>query len=167
MPETQTKYCGKCGEVKTASEFYKNHKTKDGLSGFCKECSRESSRKRYTPAIDNRHNRNRQDDTGIDSWKQIGSILRQMAESQLAINHENAALEKRISLVKSYSEEFTEPLLSHQTASQAMLTAFLKKKLSGIKTTVRRFQFGQVFWNKGKITIKLNTELAKNRLGKP
>ena len=35
------KQCGKCGEIKDTSEFYKDKTRKDGLRGNCKECMRK------------------------------------------------------------------------------------------------------------------------------
>ena len=40
------KYCTKCGELKAASEFYKDKKVKDGLQSKCKEC-RNIAKKEY------------------------------------------------------------------------------------------------------------------------
>ena len=34
------KQCSRCKEVKDASLFYKNRKSKDGLKSYCKECSK-------------------------------------------------------------------------------------------------------------------------------
>lgn len=34
----ETKQCSKCKEVKELSQFYKNNKTKDGLTYYCKSC---------------------------------------------------------------------------------------------------------------------------------
>lgn len=43
------KECKKCGDIKAMSEFYKERTNKDGLRGSCKDCERESSkRKRRT-----------------------------------------------------------------------------------------------------------------------
>lgn len=37
-----TKRCGKCGEVKPVSEFYRNAARYDGLGGYCIPCQRET-----------------------------------------------------------------------------------------------------------------------------
>lgn len=39
-----TKLCSKCGKNKKFNYFYKSKATKDGLTGYCKSCSREYSR---------------------------------------------------------------------------------------------------------------------------
>lgn len=36
------KKCNKCGEVKPVSDFYKNKRTKDGLSYACRDCMYEN-----------------------------------------------------------------------------------------------------------------------------
>ena len=38
MSEIETKKCGRCGETKPVSEFYRNAKISDGLDYFCKDC---------------------------------------------------------------------------------------------------------------------------------
>ena len=46
--EPKTKVCPLCGREKPASEFYKNAKSKDGLQGRCKECTKSNSAMYYT-----------------------------------------------------------------------------------------------------------------------
>ena len=41
------KQCTKCKKLKSKSEFYKNRTCKDGLSLWCKKCSRKYSQERY------------------------------------------------------------------------------------------------------------------------
>lgn len=171
MPKKTTKRCGKCGKVKASDDFHKSRSSKDGLGHVCKECYKayykdhkqhlKSTHKKRSD-VDSQNSR-----AGIDSWQQVDSVLREMAESQLVINHENTALEERINLIKSYSNEIIEPPLSHQMVLQTMLIMFLKKELLKTKNTTRKFPFGKIFWSNGKVKIKLNTELAKNRMGKP
>ncbi len=40
-----TKYCPKCHTRKSGTEFYKSKSTSDGLSGYCKECVKKTTRK--------------------------------------------------------------------------------------------------------------------------
>lgn len=46
-PQTtaSSKACPKCGEAKSATEFYKDRSKKDGLDNRCKPCKREQKRK--------------------------------------------------------------------------------------------------------------------------
>lgn len=43
----KTKYCPRCGEEKTAEEFYINEKQPSGLSSYCRGCTREWQKERY------------------------------------------------------------------------------------------------------------------------
>jgi hypothetical protein len=43
----QTKFCKKCGKEKPISEFWGNHKGKDGLAHQCKECAKKYCRQHY------------------------------------------------------------------------------------------------------------------------
>jgi hypothetical protein len=164
MPETQTKHCNKCGKEKPHGDFTKDKSSKDGLYGICKECKRqfEKSYKKNRRDIDPQNSR-----VGIDSWCQVDSVLREMAEQQIIINKEQTVCNKRIELVKKYSDEIIEPYLTHKMALEAMLTIFFKEKLSGVKTSTRKFSFGQIFYRKGKVQVKLNVELADRRMDKP
>jgi hypothetical protein len=42
-----TKRCPKCGIEKARTEFNKDSRTKDGLRGWCRDCTRADSRERY------------------------------------------------------------------------------------------------------------------------
>lgn len=163
-----TKQCTRCGIEKPVSSFTKCCANKDGLHNNCKDCKQQFERaykknRRKEPLdIDSQNSKAK-----IDSWTQVDSVLREMAEMQLVVNKETEALEKRISLVKSYSDEMIEPCVLHQIALQGMLKMFIKKELAKKKIAVRRFAFGQVLWNNGKVDIELNVEFAKERLDKP
>ena len=41
----KTKKCAKCGNEYPVTEYYKNHRSKDGLQSYCKRCHAEESRK--------------------------------------------------------------------------------------------------------------------------
>lgn len=43
------KTCGKCGESKLKTEFYKNNASKDGLANYCKSCMRNYAKGRAKP----------------------------------------------------------------------------------------------------------------------
>ena len=40
----KTKKCAKCGNEYPVTEYYKNHKNKDGLQSYCKSCHAEAAR---------------------------------------------------------------------------------------------------------------------------
>lgn len=40
------KHCNKCGITKEAPDFYKNNSATDGMSAWCKDCSKKDSSKR-------------------------------------------------------------------------------------------------------------------------
>jgi hypothetical protein len=159
MPGIRTKYCTQCNKEKPLDDFFKSKCSKDGRSSICKECQKSLYKKPHIAAQNSRE--------GIDSWQQVDSVLREMAESQVVIDKEQAVCDKRIELIKKYSEETIEPYLTHKMALENMLKNFLRAELSGVKTATRKFSFGQIFWSKGKVKISLNTTLAKVRTGKP
>ena len=43
----ETKICTKCGKEKSLIDFGKSKNTKDGLNYWCKECTKQNSRKNY------------------------------------------------------------------------------------------------------------------------
>ena len=51
MSEIDTKKCGKCGEVKPTTEFYKNIKAADGYDTYCKECKRQMNKENYAKKV--------------------------------------------------------------------------------------------------------------------
>jgi hypothetical protein len=46
-PSDKTKHCPRCDTIKSISDFYKNHCTKDGLSTWCRQCQNLSDSGRY------------------------------------------------------------------------------------------------------------------------
>ena len=47
---SQKKKCGKCSEVKSVREFYRN--TKRGTGGYCKDCAKSFSKENYRKNAD-------------------------------------------------------------------------------------------------------------------
>jgi hypothetical protein len=161
-----TKRCTKCGREKPVSSFTKDGSSKDGFYSSCKDCKQQFERA-YKKLYRKEHPDSQTCRATIDSWQQIDGVLRELAETQLTINDETESIEKRISTIKSQSDETIEPCVWHQIFLQTMLAIFLKKELSKDKRAIRKFQFGKILWNGGKVNIELNTEFAKERLGKP
>ncbi|MGB8225596.1 MAG: hypothetical protein WCE45_01830 [Sedimentisphaerales bacterium] len=173
MPEPKTKCCTRCGTRNPLKAFGKNRRQKDGLAGTCKKCQKKCAAGILFPKSKKNNNPVNQNDllkrsiAGINDYKQINSVLREMAESQIAIDRENAALEEKLNRIKSESAVYIEPVKSHQTTLRLMLETFLKKIFSDIEKATRLFEFGIIYWNNGIVSIKLNTELAENRMDKP
>ena len=173
MPEPKTKCCTRCGTRKPLRAFSKNRRQKDGLACACRKCQKKYAAGTFLPKSRENNSPVNQNDllkrssAGINDYKQINSVLREMAESQIVIDRENAALEEKLNRIKLESTVYIEPVKSHQTTLRLMLETFLKKIFSDIEKATRLFEFGIICWNNGTVSIKLNTELAENRMDKP
>lgn len=167
MPSNSKKKCCKCKRIKLRSCFTKDKSTSDGLAPNCKECKRKYEREYKKASRQQRKFDNVEvaPATGIVNENQIDSLIREMAELQASINCEKASCETRISLIKKYTDEIIEPSVSHQIAVQTMLLDFLKKR--GTKTFFRKYPFGVVSFSRGKLRLRLDADLAKQRMEKP
>lgn len=63
-----TKYCPKCHTRKNGTEFYKAKNTSDGLSGYCKQCVKETARK-YILAHPEKLKKYRENAKGKYAWE--------------------------------------------------------------------------------------------------
>jgi hypothetical protein len=170
-----TLYCGACLKIKQAK--YRKRYTKNGYVSLSDsrtyelhnlQCTCEKCEKRNRGIYENQQGKGESgvaEILGIHSWKQVDSVVREMAELQSGIDDEGANCEKRISLIKKYSDELIEPLLTHQIALQSMLLNFLKK--DGRKRLIRKYDFGVIKLFDGQLKIQLDVGLAKQRMGKP
>lgn len=147
MAEITEKKCKTCNQVKLTCHFDKDETNPDGLKSTCKNCSRAVSVK------------------GIESESQLDSVMREMAELQACINNEEALCQHRIFLVQKYSNEMIEPHLTRQMFLQTLLQSFFEKV--GRKNFAHKYRFGEIRLVRGKLKIKLNADLAKQRMGKP
>lgn len=180
---------------RTNTYFSKNKRSPDGFCLWCKKCQKEyrdrrilhtnsnapktyelhslecackECEKRNERIYKNQQGRGKADVTetlGIQSWNQVDSVLREMAELQSDINKETTVCEKRVSMIREYSKEVIEPWLVHQIVLQATLQNFLRK--DGRKRLVGRYRFGIINFFRGRLKIKLNLNLAKQQRGKP
>ena len=158
--EKPEKVCSKCGILKPLSDFAKSNQSRDGCSGHCKKCKCEYAR------FGNKVRKENSGGGDLNSWKQVDSALREMAELQHFINAENAACEKRLDLIREYRDETIESAVGHQAALQFLLTAFIEKTVT--KGTINRdFRFGSMRFSHGKLSFKLNVELAQKLIDKP
>jgi hypothetical protein len=167
MTKLCKKKCGKCKRIKLFSCFTKDKSTADGLAPICKECKREYERI-YKKALREQRKFNCIECTparGIENESQIDSVIREMAELQASIDYEKAQCEKRISLIKKYTEEIIEPFLSHKISLHLMFLNFLKNQK--IKLFSRQYRFGQVSFLRGKLNITLYAEKAGQMRNRP
>jgi hypothetical protein len=154
--------CSYCGLPKPKRAFRK----KDNR---CLDCRREYNRvwKQLSRAGKARQTNQASSEVGIETWGQVDSVIREMAESQFKIQKEYAALEKRIALLKKNTDETIEPELIHQINFRSMLKVFLEKTCSTEQAILKRFDFGVLRFHRGKLEVELNAAYAGQRMGKP
>jgi endogenous inhibitor of DNA gyrase (YacG/DUF329 family) len=104
---------------------------------------------------------------GIETWEQVDSVIRAMAESQYGIQKEYAALEKKITILKNDTEKVVEFDLCHQINYHSILMVFLKKVCQPGRATRRKFNFGSLRFCRGKLRVDLKVDYAGQRIGKP
>lgn len=109
MDTELTKYCGKCGKIKSIAEFSKNRRTKDGLQTLCKSCSRENTKK-YQSSIEYRkRNSIKKKENSSRYYKDHREDLLSYAQIY-RLNHPETCREsarKRRSLKKKLPNNFT------------------------------------------------------------
>jgi hypothetical protein len=157
-----TGICSTCGLTKPIEEFLT---TKDGniKDGKCQDCrknyNKEYKRKRKIYGIDNPQK------PDLASFTQVESVIQTLAEFQYVIDREISVREKRIAAIRESWAELLEKLWCHQVGLESMLKTFLKNNLTA-KTFSRKYIFGSVWYRNGELRIKLNTELAGQRIKK-
>lgn len=136
----------------------------------------------------------RKDRMAITSWSQVDSVLREIAELQVAINQKINTFKKRIAKAEDdlhetlYAERSEQQLLGfkQQVAAAAeflregtkqlrvrqlywetMLKDFMRLYYERFATTERHFRFGSLHCHGGKVDVLLNVDYAKAMLGKP
>jgi transposase-like protein len=151
------KKCSGCGRIKPKGEFLR------GRNNNCSECRRQYNRlyKQSRKGEDARLQ------AGIETWDQVDSLMREMAESQYRIQKEYALLDKKIAILKKDTDGIIEPDLFHQINLRSMLMMFLKKALPPERAIHRKFDFGTLRFYRGKLNMDLDTDYAEQRMGKP
>ena len=85
------KQCSKCGEVKSASLFYRDTKTPTGLSSRCKQCQKEASRKSWQKNreknLDNLRERQLQSKYGISQKDYLSMMAAQHGRCAICGKH--------------------------------------------------------------------------------
>ena len=160
MPEVKEKRCNKCHLLKPVKDFSKDKKSPDGYGYTCKTCKSLYAKECYQRERPNSK-------AGLDSWDQIDSVVREIAEIQAAINAEKATCERRIAQLKEYVNKAIRPWQAHQERLIDMLREYFKKNHTDTVAATKDCRFGTVGYFGGRIILDLNTELAKERIDKP
>jgi len=130
----------------------------------------------------------------ISSWAQVDSILREMAELQVAINQEIEVFNRRVhkaednlyetfcakrspqqqlgfkqqvATAAQFLREATERLRARQLYWENMLKKFMTLYYERFVTTEKHCRFGSIHCHGGEVGIILNVDYAKAMLGRP
>jgi len=130
----------------------------------------------------------------VRSWGQVDSVLREMAELQVAINEEIGLFNSRVGRAKErmyeagsthciqrhsfgYRQEATkavellregtERLRARLLCWETMLKKFMLLSYEKHVVTDRHFRFGSIHCHGGKVDILLDVDYAKAMLGRP
>jgi len=159
--EKKERICSVCGLPKPKGEFVKSDKKR------CRNCRgqfwqvyKKARKQRGRPATYSV-------EVGIETWGQVDSLIREMAESQFRIHKEYMDLERRIALLKKCSDGTVEPEFIHQINFRSMLKTFLKKKYTKGQAVTQYFNFGIVRFHRGKLDVELDAVYAGQRMDKP
>ncbi len=175
----ERKKCSRCREIKprTNAYFAKNKRSPDGFCSSCKVC-----RKKYRSGVEldygyrdlykekaceSQRELPEKSKVSIDSWSQVDSVVREIAEIQAAINAEQTTRERRIAQLEEYINEAIRPWRARQERLTDTLKEFFQKNHTNTTATTKKYRFGVVCYSEGHITFDLNTELARKKIGKP
>lgn len=148
------KRCPGCGIEKPLDPgFHIDSHSPDGHQGKCKTCR-------------NRRSVETSKGSGIDSWAQMESVLRRMAELQGAIDAERVLCKRRVAMVKQYSQEGTELWRIALRRWRRRIRAFVSKQCGKGKCQ-KKYRFGSIRYKRGKLSIELDSELAAASKDKP
>ncbi len=180
-PVATEKKCKDGKQIKSVADFYKAPSNADGYDSLCKACRRDAYyKKRYGEsrppkrakrlvATEKKIKTCKQGNvsgTTLGSLTQISSVVRAIAEMQFAIDSEVKALDKRIAMLKQYTDEVTTPMKCKQANYSEMIRELLKKKRNTWFT--KKYRFGVVrYTSKGKLTVESFSDIAGKRMGKP
>lgn len=162
----EEKRCRACGVVKLRRYFYTTNYRPDGLRDWCIDCEKKfqqsKKEKRNERAAIQPEFR-----VGIDTWDQVGGVLREIAELQLRAKIEAVNCKEHITLIKKDSEEAVAPIVNQQIFLRLLLESFLRKACSTSVKTFRKYRFGGLHYYRGNLRLDLNLELAHQRAGQP
>lgn len=159
------KRCSACKIIKPRRAFYRNSLSSDGLRSWCIDCEKVYNRivKKHCYKAKDRERKSR---IGIDSWEQVDSALRQMAEIQLAVNHESERRDNILATIKDYDEKIS-VMVYQQGFIRSLIEAFLHRVCPKQTETKKRFRFGSISFFRNKLEVFLNLEYARVRIELP
>ena len=175
----EKKRCSRCRKLKPRAStcFAKNKRSPDGFCPSCKACQKKY---RCGAELDygyrdlhkgkmceSQREPPERSKVSIDSWSQVDSVVREMAEVQAAINTEQATHERQIAQLKEYVKKPASAWQARQEQLTDTLREFFKKNCTDTMATTQEYRFGTVGYFGGHVILDLNTELAKERIGKP
>jgi len=164
LPEV--KRCARCGQEKKQQEFYGSKYHHDGLRNECKDCVR-LDRRVYCAVRKAQKEQKGFHGPGIDTWEQVGAMLREMAELQIGVNREKQQHVKTVNVLKRDFANKLRPYLIKQSRFQLMIEYFIKTHRRECKRLHRQFRFGSVSFSRNTIDVQLNVAFAQERLGLP
>jgi len=160
-----TKKCGRCGQVKSYTEFYIQRDKRDGLMSHCKQCVLLGQRVKYAVGqADKIENRRGPD---LENWDQVESAIREMTELQVLIDKQEAQCDAAIERVKADTAALARPHVMHQARLDILIERFIKRTRRTCGKIEKHFVFGSVYFVQNRLDLRLNTGLAKRRMGLP
>lgn len=162
MAKAAKKQCYACKQTLPLSDFHKSKGRKDGHEGKCKTCRAAS----YSES-------NPKKGQGVETWDQLEGLVRGMAETQAAIELEEAACESRIALARKNCRETAAAWKSRIGVQSKLIEAFLKKECERtedrreIQSLQKSLRFGMISYHRGNLEMTFNTKKAIKLQGKP
>jgi hypothetical protein len=151
-----TKKCCRCDTKKPLSEFRYDKHSPDGRKDYCMLCGKKPVMMpcKYEGEL-------------LNTWEQAESVIREIAELQVAIDVEKSKCQERIKMIESYTDELIAPEIARITYLENMLKDFCKRERISGPATKRDLRFGSIAFRKGVFSVSLDKKLAMARMGKP
>ncbi|MHC4460924.1 MAG: hypothetical protein ACYS6W_01305 [Planctomycetota bacterium] len=93
--------------------------------------------------------------------------MRELSELQYKVDREITNNKKRQAKAEEELREILEPFNSHQFGLRTMLTAFLRKNAVHVNKMHRKYRFGVITFERGRLKLKLHPVMAGALMGKP
>jgi len=160
-----TKRCSRCGRVKSHTDFHVHRSKPDGLRSHCKQCRMLERQVKY--AVEQADKLAFQRGPGLESWEQVESAIREMAELQVLIDKQKTQCDATIEQVKADTARLVKPHVMHQARLESLIERFIKQTRRTCGKVERSFAFGSVCFVRNRLDLRLNSGLAKRMLGTP